>query len=437
MLPIVFDTSRRVSYDHRVWTVSKESPMRILSSIASATMTLALVAGCGSSTVAPPDEEGAGGDTGAGGSAQTGGAGGAAGATKTDGGKAGAAGKAGGGTGAGGTTGSGGSSGGSGAITVPVPAPGTADKPAPSGSAANLKVLPWAGFKAAVSYSFDDTQPSQIEHYAELQATGVHMTFYANTNATWETDYDKTWTQAVKDGHEMGNHTVNHCNADGTYSGGVCKGYLGTPDAEIDECTNYIVQTFGQKGVWTMASPFGDGGWKPYAQAKMLMMRGTGGGSIAPTDNVDWYALPTFAAGGGESVAALSAPIDAARAAGKWQIYMFHSINPTSSAWYATVDIASITGSLDHGKQLGDVWLDSVINVGAYLSAQQMLAKVTPTGTTDKTYAWTLPAHFPPGHGVRVTVDGGTLKQGGTALTWDAHGYYEVALDAGSLTWSP
>jgi hypothetical protein len=35
---------------------------------------------------------------------------------------------------------------------------------------------------------------------------------------------------------------------------------------------------------------------------------------------------------------------------------------------------------------------------------------------------------------VRVTVDGGTVKQCGSELTWDPHGYYEVALDAGSLT---
>ena len=42
-----------------------------------------------------------------------------------------------------------------------------------------------------------------------------------------------------------------------------------------------------------------------------------------------------------------------------------------------------------------------------------------------------------PGHFLRVTVDGGTLSQNGQALVWDGHGYYEVALDAGTLTWAP
>jgi len=52
-------------------------------------------------------------------------------------------------------------------------------------------------------------------------------------------------------------------------------------------------------------------------------------------------------------------------------------------------------------------------------------------------WTWTLPAHFPPGHSLRVTVDGGTLTQSGQPLTWNGHGYYEVSLDAGALSWSP
>jgi hypothetical protein len=36
-----------------------------------------------------------------------------------------------------------------------------------------------------------------------------------------------------------------------------------------------------------------------------------------------------------------------------------------------------------------------------------------------------------------VTVPGGTVKQNGTALSWDPHGYYEIELDALSVTVSP
>ena len=97
---------------------------------------------------------------------------------------------------------------------LPVP-PGPGSVPPPTGTPGNLHVLDWAGWKSAVTYTFDDAQPSQIEHYAELQATGAHLTFYITSgNSGAIGGFDSTFTQAVTDGHEMGNHTVHHCHAD-------------------------------------------------------------------------------------------------------------------------------------------------------------------------------------------------------------------------------
>ena len=114
-------------------------------------------------------------------------------------------------TGVGGSTGGaggGGTGGGPPRTGGPPPGPpGPGDLPQPSGTPGNLKVLDWAGFKAAITYTFDDAQPSQVEHYAELQAAGVRHTFYVTSSSG---GFDATFTQAVKDGHEMGNHTVHH-----------------------------------------------------------------------------------------------------------------------------------------------------------------------------------------------------------------------------------
>src|SRR5450755_908906 len=80
----------------------------------------------------------------------------------------------------------------------------------PAGTAGNLKVLPWAGFKAAVTYTFDDAQPSQIDHWSELKAEGIRGTFYLNTQlATSEAGFDTTWQDAEAQGWELGNHTVH------------------------------------------------------------------------------------------------------------------------------------------------------------------------------------------------------------------------------------
>jgi hypothetical protein len=186
-----------------------------------------------------------------------------------------------------------------------------------------------------------------------------------------------------------------------------------------------------------MAYPYGDTGYAPYAKTRFFIGRGVNGGMVGARDATDPFAVPCIAAAGGENASVFSGNIDTAHGQHKWLLFLFHSVLPTQNNWYAGVDISSITGSIDHAKQLGDVWLDTVASVGAYWVGQKVLAAAVPTQGSTWTWSWTLPAHFPTGHGLRVTVDGGTLSQGGTALTWDGHGYYEVALDAGSLSWSP
>jgi peptidoglycan/xylan/chitin deacetylase (PgdA/CDA1 family) len=339
-----------------------------------------------------------------------------------------------------GTGGSGGATSDGGGITKApsgLPEPATSGVAKPSGTAGNLSVLPWAGFKAAVSWTFDDSQPSQIAHYAELEAVGIPMTFYISTGNSTESGYDATWTQAVADGNEIGNHTVHHCHAD--LSG--CS--FGTADAtltqEIDDCTSYIMAHYApQTTAWTAASPFGDTGYDSDDMSRFLVNRGVAGGTIGANDSTDPFNLPIYLAQMADTAANFSAQIDAAHTAGKWLILLVHSILPTTDTWYNPVAITDVTGGMSHGKSLPDVWNDSVVDVAAYWRAQKMFSALTPaTSGGSSTWTWTLPANFPPGKYLRVTVAGGTLTQGSTTLAWDTHGFYEVALDAGTLTLSP
>ena len=94
--------------------------------------------------------------------------------------------------------------------------------------------------------------------------------------------------------------------------------------------------------------------------------------------------------------------------------------------------------TVNYTKGLGNVWIGTMVGVGAYWRAEKMLNDVQEkTEGGDLVYSWALPDHFPPGQFLRVTLEGGTLKQCGVEVPWDSHGYYEVALDAGSLTISP
>lgn len=318
----------------------------------------------------------------------------------------------------------------SGASSLPLP-PDPASVARPSGAAANLRVLPWAGFTAAVTYTFDDSSPSQVDHYKDIAAAGVPVTFYITTGNSYYAGYEATWKAALAAGHELGNHTVYHCNFDQACGGAAA----GSSVSEVDGATSYIENTLGAANVWTMAYPFGDTGYEPLAQTRFFVARGVGGGTVKPGGATDPWNLPIFGAQGGESASVLNDHVDAARAEGSWLIFLFHSLAPNSEAWYAPVDVANVTASMAHAKSAADTWIDTLANVGAYWIGQRVVEGAAKSSTAlGQRLTWSVPKNFPPGKYVRVLVDGGELSQKSVPLVWNGHGFYEVALDAGELT---
>lgn len=315
---------------------------------------------------------------------------------------------------------------------LPIP-PGSAI-PRPEGMPGKLKVLDWAGFKAAITYTFDDSLQSQISAYPQLQATGVRMTFYL---IGYGDHNSPVWGQMAQDGHEIGNHTEHHCTA----TGGLCGGnWTGNNEVEYDQCTDHIKQKYGIGNVWTTAAPYGDQGYDAVAATRFLLNRGVLPGQIDPHGNADTYNLPVHDPAPGETSNTLNSFIDLAHSSDKWQIFMFHSLQPGTG--FHPVDVADVIASIDHAKSMGDVWIDSMVNVGTYWIGDRAVTQGanevdTERPTDGAVIYWTLPAHFPTGRFVRVTVAGGTLKQSGRALAWNDAGFYEVALDPGSLTISP
>jgi hypothetical protein len=237
----------------------------------------------------------------------------------------------------------------------------------------------------------------------------------------------------VNAGDEIGNHTVDHCHSNLT--GCITNTTTGNLATEVDAATSFITQHYPQKAVWTGASPYGDTAYDSDASTRFLVYRGVAGGAIRPNDTTDPFNLPCHLAAQGETAAMFNAVTDAARSAGTWQIYLIHTITPTTAIWFNPVAVTDVTGAMTHAKTAGDTWVDSVVNVGAYWRGLKTLtsANRTTSGTTT-TWTWVLPSHFPSGKFLRVTVPSGTLSQKGTPITANSHGFFSVSLDAGALT---
>jgi len=313
------------------------------------------------------------------------------------------------------------------------------EKPSAAGRASSeaplVRVRPWKGHRAALTLTFDDASPSEAdEAIPTLDQEGVKATFFVTEKNLWSETANQTWAHAEREGHELGNHTVDHCHAHE-----LGQGRCLSARAEIERCNQFIESKLGAPDVYTFAYPYVDqhGGYKQVAQSDFLLARAGAGGLVDAAHTPDWYAMdarfiePTR----GETLADWNGWIDQADAQSKWLILVFHSILPET--WCEGIPQETLAAIVEHAKGSNDLWIDTFVNVGSYLRAQRMFEALRPASQGNRiTWKWTLPRHFPPGKSLSVTVDRGVLSQSGVALEPDASGAYTVALDAKSLSWT-
>ena len=356
--------------------------------------------------------------TGGGGAAPVAGSGGTpgAGAGGTSAAGAGAGGTSAAGAGAGGTSAGGTSAGGTVGTAGSGPAasfkcdnlalaPSTTGAAKPAGAVGGLKVLDWAGFKGAASFTFDDNTPSQLANYNALKATGGRFTWFLIASSA-----GAGYKATIADGQEVANHTQTH----------------GNPlQSDVTTAQTTLKNNYGVDA-HSMAAPNCAAGWSSMAApAKLFQNRGPCGGvpAVSPRDTTDPFLLPAYLPPTGADAANLSGQI----AAGKWRIYVIHGFD-SQGGTYQPVPIASVTGAMSKAVADGH-WVEGMTNIGAYWQGQKLIPASASTSAT-----WTLPPNFPPNMCVRITTTGGTVKQKGETIGWDSHGYYQISLDAGAVT---
>ena len=285
-------------------------------------------------------------------------------------------------------------------------APSATGKAQPTGATGGMKVLDWAGFSSAISYTFDDANSSQISNYAAMKSAGGHYTFYLITSKTEASS--STYKTALADGNEIGNHTVSHDDC------------TDSSNADVTGAQTFIKNTFGVTA-YAFAAPDGSSNCDvARVQNVFLTDRSVAGGSsisVGDTSKFTWLPADIPATDGSGM----------GPTAGKWRVLCIHGFQGGSDGAYQAIPLSAFTSAVQSALS-GGSWVETVSSIAAYNWGQKAIG----TNTTSAT--WTLPSVFPPNMCVRITTTGGTVTQKGAEVPWDSHGYYQISLDAGEVT---
>jgi peptidoglycan/xylan/chitin deacetylase (PgdA/CDA1 family) len=298
-----------------------------------------------------------------------------------------------------------------------------------------LEVLPWNGHKAAVSLTFDDGDPSQLDvAVPELDKHGFRGTFFLIANHLSRLD---DWKKASAQGHEIGNHSLNHKHP----------GQLNGPkdeEAEVLGAKDVLERTFGVPMrvfayPYTQISP----GLRKFVEQGHFIARGGAGPKHwlyeyfqRPDSQPDWMNIPgrallaDFPFLADIPFSTYQQWIEDDWEAGGWFVFVIHGLEDRG---WQPIKRSTFTRILDE-LQYKDLWVAPFGEVGSYWKAQKTLeeARVTVSGSERK-WTWEAPANFPAGVRVKVRLRGVSalagsrcLKQADKKLMPDAEGTFTV-----------
>lgn len=192
--------------------------------------------------------------------------------------------------------------------------------------------------RAAVSLSYDDALPSQLDHaFPALQRHGLRASFYPTLAAETIAGRLMEWRRVAAAGHELGNHSLFH---------GCSRGLPGRdwvpPQHDLErssvaarrdeiELANRFLQAIdGRSGRRTLTVPCGDllaGGqpWLPAVSAAFVAIKTRAGGGVTPGRHLDWMDIESFVPVGA-SGPELIAVVERAAAVGGLASIVFHGV---------------------------------------------------------------------------------------------------------------
>jgi peptidoglycan/xylan/chitin deacetylase (PgdA/CDA1 family) len=230
------------------------------------------------------------------------------------------------------------------------------------------------GKRAALSLTFDDARLSQVDNGLPLFARhGVKATFYVSPDNVKERL--EGWRRALKNGHEIGNHTMTHpCTGNYAFSkANALEDYtLDRIGREIDLAEEAIVKMLGVKAVsfaYPCCQTFVGRGREVMSYVPLVAKRfatGRLGGDEAANDPEVCDLSQLLAQGSdGTTFEELKALVDGAAADGRWLILVGHEIADTG---YQTTSAKTLEALCRYATDPANgLWVDTVSRIGQYL----------------------------------------------------------------------
>jgi len=233
------------------------------------------------------------------------------------------------------------------------------------------------GARAAVSLSYDDALPSQLDNaLPALNALGLKATFYLTLSSPTVSQRLPEWRRAAAAGHELGNHTLFHpCSRSAAGRDWV------PAHRDLDRISvaqmreevllaNAYLQAIDGQTRRTFTAPCTDAlaGGQPYLPAVKSEFVGikTRIGGVAPSlATLDPWDVST-AAPEGASGAELIALVQQAAARGSLASITFHGIGGDHLSVSKEAHQALLQHLADHPQRY---WVDSFVNIISHLRA--------------------------------------------------------------------
>jgi peptidoglycan/xylan/chitin deacetylase (PgdA/CDA1 family) len=295
-----------------------------------------------------------------------------------------------------------------------------------------LTVLPWNDHQAAVSLTFDDARPVQLDvAIPELNKRHLRASFFVIVSKLTRLD---EWKQAQGEGHEIGNHTITHEHPAALTKEG--------EEVQVEDARNFLDSNFHANIItfaypymeispgllfWVKKYNFAARGW-PQDQ-NLLYVKS----DVDP----DWYNLPGQPVFTKYGLDIYQGWVEKALSLNAWTSVQFHGIGDASTGW-EPVPTETFTALLDYLKaeQAKGLWIAPFGEVAAYLRAQRILENTAPQiSSGEQKLTWDVPTPFPSGVVLKIKIikSGLRVYQNGRELQASKTGVYSVAFDAREL----